>query len=52
MGVQETADVGLEVLLSLVGASPALRQVRGPTIYLAEWVDFKSDYFCSSKWAS
>ena len=30
--VQETAEVGTKIPLLLVGASPALRQVRGPAI--------------------
>ena len=31
-GARETAGVGLGVPLSLVGAPPALRRVRGPAI--------------------
>ena len=44
---RETAGVGLGVPLLLVAIPPALQRVRGPTIWLAGWVD----YFCSSEWA-
>ena len=44
VGAREMAGVGLGVPLSLVGALPALRRMRGPAIHLAEWVGSGDDY--------
>ena len=50
VGVQETAKIGTGVPLSWVGASPALRRMRGPAIW-TRWVNSKGDDFCSSEQA-